>query len=242
MAENHYEQTRLLTNTKGEGAISVGGNTQSGAADFDRDHPNHHGFFPSITITRGWIIAGNGKKEAKMVSPNGQNKSGCHHDSNDYKAYAQRMQEDDQTAWRTGFVGNPEAEDEILQIVYASCRGYSDRRAPADMERYGQHDDGTRATYYERGRAEYYHAWVAWRDAGYPMEVTVRDADRNTIEEYTITIDDAWESVVVEAEKEVVVVEVKSYDCPHCGRKYASYAGRYNHLRKNQCHVLNSQE
>jgi len=32
-----------------------------------------------------------------------------------------------------------------------------------------------------------------------------------------------------------VVQAAGKYDCPHCGRKYASYAGRYNHLRKNQC-------
>jgi len=241
MADNTREHTRLLTNAKNEGAVTVRGNTQSSAADFDRDHPRHNGFFTTITVTRDWIVAGNGKIEAKLISPNGENKSGCIHRTNDYKQYAQDRESGENFGWSTGWAGNPEAEEEIIQIVYASCRGYSDRRAPSDWERYGQHDDGSRKTYYERDRAAYYHAWVAWRDAGYPMEVTVRDADFNTIEQYTITIDDAWESVVVEAEVETVVVEIKNYDCPHCGRRYHSYAGRYNHLRKNQCSVLNQQ-
>lgn len=39
----------------------------------------------------------------------------------------------------------------------------------------------------------------------------------------------------LEAPQQVPTTTAGKYDCPHCARKYQSYAGRYNHLRKNQC-------
>lgn len=241
MAENHYEQTRLLTNAQNQGLTHVGVPIQSSAEDFTSDWRS-----PKITITRNYTVTSNGKKQFKAVSSNGEQKINSHHSHNNYKQMAQDIVNDEVCGWRTSFSCNPENEAEVVQILYAVQRGASDSRAPSDWEKYGQHDDGTRATYYEAGRAAYYNAWVAWRDAGYPVEVTIQDANSKwdapiVLEQYTMTIADATD-LIVETEEEVVVVEVKSYDCPHCGRKYASYAGRYNHLRKNQCHVLNNQE
>ncbi len=238
MAENQYENVKLMTNAKGEGMTRVSVPIQSGADDFTCEYRS-----PRITIVRNFTVTGNGKTSYRAVSNNGENKVNSDHTWNNYKQMAQEIVNDEVKGWRTTFHCNPEHEAEVVQICYAVQRMASDLRAPRDMERYGQHADGTRATHYEANRAKYYNAWVAWKEAGYPVEVTVRDADGMDciIEQYTWTIADATD-LTVETEEEVVVVERKNFDCPHCGRRYNSYAGRYNHLRKNQCPALQNQE
>ena len=248
MAATTYENTRLLTAAKGDGAITVGSSTQHSARCFNVDPEDTWATPPSITITRNWIVTGNGKVQSSLESENGEEPRCSGHRSNNYKTMAEQLETDTVRGWDCNFTGNPEDEAEIVQICYAVTRGYSDSRAPRDFAEYGPQDDGTRANNYAAGRVAYYNAYCEWRDAGYPVQVEVRDANHSysgesvILETYTMTIEDAWASLTVESEDEVVVVEIENYDCPHCGRQYRSYAGRYNHLRKNQCRVLNEQE
>ena len=215
---------------------------QSSADDFESDWRS-----PRITIKRNYTVTGNGKKEYTGVSSNGKRKVSTTHNYNNYKLLAEQIVNDTVFGWKTSFSCNPENEAEVVQILYAVQRMASDRRAPRDMETYGIHADDSRGKGYERGRLAYYNAYVAWKEAGYPVEVTILDANSTNqpdqqivLEQYTMTIADATE-LTVDTEEEVVVVEVKNFDCPHCGAKYRSYAGRYNHLKKGQCRVLNSQ-